>query len=145
MAINRQSVGRDYAIGLYDNNTSNTVDLGIVEGWKSSAKKHDIKSMPYNAPPLFGYIPDGYGGHFTLKRTNPNLENLFLQLVALFNSGGDLLPGYINQTTRNYGGTYSRYQYKKAVFFLTEDADVTREKVVPMTVEWMASEKVVVA
>ena len=142
MTVSGMSVGQSYTIGLYDGSLGSIVDLGSVQSFKSTMQKHNIKNMPYNAPPIYGYIPDGASGHFSLIRTNPDLENLFLQLVALFNNGGDLIPGYINETIRETGGGLSRYQYTQSVFFLTESADVSRDKNVPMSVEWMASEKI---
>ncbi len=141
MSVSGQTVGQSYSIGLYDGSLSSILDLGQVQNFRATAQKHNIKSMPYNAPPIYGYIPDGYQGRFTIVRTNPALENLFLALVALFNDGGDLIPGYINETIRETGGAFSRYQYAQSVFFLTDATEVSRDKNVTMTVEWMASEK----
>ena len=142
MSVSGQTVGQSYTIGLYDGTTGSLVDLGQVQNFRSTAQKHNIKSMPYNAPPIYGYIPDGFQGRFSIVRTSPALENLFLQLVSLFNDGGDLVAGYINETVRETGGALSRYQYTQSVFFLTESVDVSRDKNVTITVEWMASEKI---
>ena len=141
MSVSGQTVGQSYTIGLYDGSIGSLIDLGQVQNFRSTAQKHNIKSMPYNAPPIYGYIPDGFQGRFTIVRTSPALENLFLRLVALFNNGGDLIPGYINETIRETGGALSRYQYSNSVYFLTESTDVSRDKNVSITVEWMASEK----
>jgi hypothetical protein len=43
--------------------------------------------MPYNAPPKFGYVPDGYSGHFTITRTGSQMEQLQIILANNFNSG----------------------------------------------------------
>jgi len=143
MSVNGMTVGQSYTIGLYDGSLSSLVELGDVQNFKSTMLKHDLKNMPYNAPPVYGYIPDGASGTFQIMRTKPDLENLFLRLVDIFNNGGDLLAGYINETIRETGGSYTRYQYQRAVWFLTESADVSRDKNVMQTVSWMASAKVI--
>lgn len=140
--VSGMSVGQSYTIGLYDGTLGSIVDLGAVQNFRATMLKHNIKNMPYNAPPIYGYIPDGAQGRFQIVRTNPDLENFFLSLIALFNNGGDLIPGYINETICEKGGSFSRYQYTQGVFFLTEPADVSRDKNVMQTVEWMASEKI---
>ncbi len=140
--VSGMSVGQSYTIGLYDGSLQSLVNLGSVQSFRATMQKHNLKNMPYNAPPIYGYIPDGAQGRFSMVRTDPTLENLFLSLVALFNNGGDLIPGYINETIVEKGGAFSRYQYTNTVFFLTESVDVSRDKNVPQTVEWMASEKI---
>ena len=141
MAVNGISVGKDYSFGLYDATTGVLVDLGIVEGVQITANKHDIKAMPYNDDPLYGYIPDGYKISGTLVRTNANLENLALDLNTIFSQGGSTKSGYFNETVNNGDGTTSRYQYTGVVWFLTDVADVSREKNVRQKIEMMASSK----
>lgn len=145
MPVNGQSVGQDYTIGLYDFNTATDVPLGSVQDFKESALKHDIKNMPYNQVPVYGYIPDGYSGTFTIVRTGPALENLHLQIKNNFNNGKSILAGYINQTINESGGAQSRYQYINVVFFLTDSGTVQRDQNIKMTMAWMASDKVLVS
>lgn len=145
MSINGMTTGRDYTFGLFDPSSGQMIDLGIVEDVKISAQKHDIKGQPYNADPQFGYIPDGYKISFTLVRTGSKLENLALQNATTFRTGGALKPGYFQESVTNTDGTVSRYQYNGFVWWLSEVADVSREKVIKQTVEAMASYKVAIA
>lgn len=142
MSVNGMSVGRDYQFGLYDGNSGRIVDLGIVEDVKITAQKHDIKGQPYNADPVFGYIPDGYKIAFQLVRNGPTLENIGLDMANAFRAGQAIKAGFFNETIAEADGTFSRYQYTGFVFYLAEVADVSREKVVKQTVEAMASGKV---
>lgn len=141
MPISGLSVGRDYQFGIFDQNSNTIVDLGVVETVKVTANKTDIKAMPYNSDPIFGYIPDGYKISFSLKRTGATLENLSLALQELFRSGKPINSGYFNEVVTNPDGSISRYVYEGFVFWLTEVADVSREKNVAQTVEAMASFK----
>lgn len=141
MPVNGMTVGRDYSLAYYDQNSGTIVDLGDVQNVKISAQKHDIKSMPYNDVPKFGYIPDGYKISFTIARTNSKLEDFQLAASQRFNSGNIVKPGFLNETVTNPDGTVSRYQYTGFVFFVTDLGEVSREQVVKMQAEGMASDK----
>ena len=145
MAVNGLTVGKDYNFGLYDATTGVIVDLGIVEGIQITSGKHDLTARPYNDSPVYGFEPDGYKISFTLVRTNANLENLALDLNALFDSGGSIKSGYLNEVVNNGDGTVSRYQYTGIVWWLTDVADVSREKHIRQKIEAMASKKVRIA
>jgi hypothetical protein len=145
MPVNGVTVGVDYQFGLYDSNSGSMVDLGIIENVKITARKHDIKAQPYNAPPVFGYIEDGYSIAFTLQRTSSKLENIGLDLANAFNAGKSISAGYFLETVTDADGTVYRYRYDGFVFHLTEVADVSREKTVKQTVDAMASSKTRIA
>lgn len=145
MPVNNMSVGQDYAFGLYSSDTGGIVDLGDVQQVKVTAQYHDIKSSPYNSTPRFGHIPDGFKGTFTITRTGGQLENLQIQLNQAFNNGTVMKPGYLSESVRNIDGSISRYQYTGCDFKIVELVDVSREKVVTQTVEFMASDKVQIA
>lgn len=145
MAVNNMSVGRDYDLVFYDSNTGQVLDLGDVQSFRISAVKHDIKSMPYNAPPRFGYIPDGYRFSFTITRVGPDLENFQLSQTAKFEAGQHVTSGYLNETVRNPDGSVNRYQYTGFVFWTGDIGDVSRDQNVKMSAEGMASQKVQLA
>lgn len=145
MPVNGMNVGTDYTISYYDGNSGTLVDLGDVQDVKISAQKHDIKSMPYNNVPRFGFIPDGFKISFTITRTSSVLEDLMVVLSKNFNAGNVISPGYLNQATNNPDGTTSRYQYTNFVVFLTDHGNVSRDKVVSLALEGMASDKVQIA
>lgn len=145
MPVNGMNVGRDYAFGLYDQNTGAVINLGDVQSVKITAVYHDIKSSPYNSTPKFGHVPDGFKGTITIVRTGAQLETLQLQLNAAFNAGTSMLAGFLNETVTNADGSVSRFQYTGVDFKIVEIADVSREKVVQQTVEFLASDKVPIA
>lgn len=145
MAVNGMSVGKDYQLTFYDPNTGGLVDFGDIQRFRAEGKHHDIKSMPYNDDPLYGYIPDGYSGSFECTRKNPKLERLQIALNQAFSSGQNILAGYITESVHEADGTTTRYQYTKAVFKITEICDVSREKTVPQRVDFMASNKIEIA
>jgi hypothetical protein len=145
MPVNQMAVGRDYSIVFYDSNTGSTVDLGDVQSFTITAQKHDIKSMPYNGDPRFGYIDDGYKISFTITRVNPDLEDFQLDRAEQFRRGEHVRDGYLNEIIRNPDGTVSRYQYSGFVFYLTDIGEVSREKTIAMKAEGMASTKVRIA
>ncbi len=141
MSVNGITVGRDYSLAFYDQNTGVIVDLGDVQNVKIGAQKHDIKSMPYNDVPKFGYIPDGYKISFTITRTSSKLEDFQLAASQRFNAGSAIKSGFLNETVTNPDGTVSRYQYTGFVFFVTDLGEISREQVVKMQAEGMASDK----
>lgn len=142
MTGNAGNTGKDYSFGYYDGNTGALVDLGDVQSVKASAQKHDVKNMPYNGAPKYDFIPDGHKITFTITRTVSTLEDLAVVRETNFNNGLPNKAGYLNETVTNTDGSVSRYQYTGFVFFLTDHGDVSRDKLVTVTGEGMASAKV---
>lgn len=145
MPVNGMNVGVDYSITYYDSASGALINLGDVQDVKITAMKHDIKSSPYNQVPRFGFIPDGFKVDFTITRTGSQLEDLAVLNSANFNGGVVQSPGFLNQSVINPDGTTRRYQYTNFVVFLTNHGDISREKVVTLTLEGMASDKVQIA
>ena len=141
MPVNGMNVGVDYAISYYDSTSGALINLGDVQDVKITAMKHDIKSAPYNQVPRYGFIPDGYKVDFTITRNGSTLEDLMVTLSANFNNGVVQGVGYLNETINNPDGTVSRYQYTNFVVFLTSHGDISRDKIVSLTLEGMASDK----
>lgn len=145
MAVNGMTVGRDYTLVFYDPNTGGVVSFGDVQNFSITANKHDIKSSPYNGPPRFGYIPDGYKISFTITRTDSGLENFQLAANERFEDGVHEKAGYLNETVRDSDGTVTQYQYGGFVFWLSDIGDVSRDKNVGMKAEAWASTKTRIA
>jgi hypothetical protein len=139
------NVGVDYSISYFDANSGSLIDLGDVQNVVITKQKHDIASRPFNAVPRFGYIPDGYKISFTITRAVSTLEDLQITVDQNFNAGAVQAPGYLNETVNNADGSVSRYQYTNFVFVLTDHGDISREKVVTLKAEGMASDKVPLA
>ena len=141
MSVNTLSVGVDFNFGMYDANTGATLDMGDIQSIKETANKHDIVSRPYNAPPKYGYVPDGYGGTFTIVRTGSQMEDLQIRLSNQFNSGAPVKAGYLNKIVTDQSGVVKKYIYTGVTFFMTDIGDISREKTITQTVTWMASDK----
>jgi hypothetical protein len=141
MPVNNMNVGVDYSIGYFDGTAGALIDLGDVQMIRLTALKHDIKSMPYNNYPRYGYVPDGFKLDFTITRTKALLEDLMVTFEANFQAGKVMSPGYINETINNPDNTISHYQYVNTVVFLTDHGDISREKVVTLKLEGYASFK----
>jgi hypothetical protein len=141
MPNNGMNVGIDYSITYYDANSGGLINLGDVQDVKITALKHDIKSAPYNNVPRYAFIPDGFKIDFAITRNGSTLEDLMVLFSTNFNAGNVMAPGYLNETINNPDGTVSRYQYTNFVVFLTSHGDISREKVVTLTLEGMASDK----
>lgn len=141
MPVNKMNVGVDYAFGYFDGTQGALVDLGDVQMIRLTALKHDIKSMPYNAVPRYGYVPDGFKMDFTITRTSAVLENLMVLFETNFQAGAIMQPGYLSETINNPDNTLSKYQYTNFVVFLTDHGDISREKVVTLRLEGYASQK----
>ena len=139
------NVGRDYTLAYYDGNTGTVIDLGDVQSVRITAQYHDIASRPYNDVPRFGYIPDGYAISFTITRTGKALEEFQLAASNAFNAGSVIKPGFLNETVNNQDGTVSRYQYTGFVFKVTDLGEISREQVVKLAAQGMASAKVLIA
>lgn len=145
MPVNGMNVGVDYSITYYESTSSTLIDIGDVQNVKITAQKHDIKSAPYNKVPRFGFVPDGFKIDFTITRTGSVLEDLMATFSANFNAGNVISPGFLNESINNPDGTVRRYQYTDFVVFLTDHGDISREKVVSMKLEGMASDKIIIA
>ena len=139
------NIGVDYSITYYDSTSGGLINLGDVQSVKITAQKHDISSRPYNQVPRFGFVPDGFKVDFTITRNGSVLEDLMVTLSQNFNAGSVMSPGYLNETINNADGTVSRYQYTNFVVFLTDHGDISREKVVTIKLEGMASDKIKIA
>ena len=145
MPVNRMNVGTDYSLAYYDGNTGVVVDLGDVQNVKIVALKHELKSMPYNDVPRYGYVPDGFRIDFSIVRTASLLEDLMVTFSRNFNQGAIIKPGYLNESINNPDGHVSRYQYTNFVIFLDDHGDVSREKPVMLRLTGMASDKKAIA
>lgn len=141
MPVNGMVTGRDFSLSFFDTRTNSVVDLGDVQAVNITAQKHDINSRPYNDVPRFGYITDGYRFSFQFVKTTAALEDFALDQAATFESGGNCPAGILNETVNYANGTVRSYQYPGFVFFLTDVADISREKAVPARGEGMASTK----
>lgn len=141
MPVNGMNTGSDYSISYYDTASGVVVDLGDIQSVTITAAKHDIKSQPYNRPPRFGYVHDGFRVTFAITRTGPEIEDFMVQAAENFNAGRISTSGFLNQTINNPDGSVSRYQYTGFVMFLTDHGDVSREKTVTLRLEGLASEK----
>jgi hypothetical protein len=139
------NIGVDYLLSFYDATSGGLIEFGDIQDVKITAMKHDIKSSPYNQLPRFAYVPDGYKFDFTITRNGSLLEDLAVKFSQDFNNGKVQGSGYLNETITNPDGTVSRYQYKKFVMFLNSHGDISRDKVVTLTAEGMASEKIQIA
>lgn len=145
MPVNGMNVGVDYQLLYYDGSTGALVDLGDVQNVKIIALKHDIKSMPYNTDPRYGYVQDGFKIDFSITRTGSAIEDFMVAAAAKFNAGTVQKPGYLQQTVTNPDGSISRYQYTKMVIFLTDHGEISRDKPVTLALEGYASSKVAIA
>lgn len=145
MPVNGMNVGVDYSILYFSGTTGQLIDLGDVQDVNIVAMKHDIKSMPYNNTPRYGYVPDGYRIEFTITRTGSTLEDLMVTFSQNFNIGAVQQPGYLNESIINPDGSVRRYQYTNFVVFLTDHGNISRDKVVTLKMEGMASDKVQIA
>jgi hypothetical protein len=145
MPVNGMNVGTDFSLSYYDANQGQIINLGDVQNVRITALKHDIKSMPYNNSPRYGYVPDGYKIDFDITRQGPVLEDLMVTFAQNFNAGNLLRPGYLNESINNTDGTTTRYQYTNMAVYLTDHGDISREKVVKLKFEGYASDKVKIA
>lgn len=145
MPVNGMNVGVDYSLSFFDGNSGALVDLGDVQDVKIGALKHDVKSTPYNAPPRYGFVPDGYKVDFSITRSGSLMEDFMVQAEANFNAGRVQKPGFLNQTVVNPDGSVSRYQYTGFVIFLENHGNISRDKVVTLSLTGMASSKVQIA
>lgn len=145
MPINGMNVGVDYNITYFESSSGTLIDLGDVQSVRITGQKHDIKSAPYNQVPRYGFVPDGFKVDFTITRTGSILEDLMATFSSNFNSGNVITPGFLNESIINPNGTVRRYQYTNFVVFLTDHGDISREKVITLKLEGMASDKIIIA
>ena len=145
MSVNGMNVGVDYNFMWFRGDTGTLVDLGDVQSIRITGQKHDIKTMPYNDVPRYGYVPDGYRIEFVITRANPTLEDYIVDYSAAFNESQILLPGVLNESIHNTDGSVSRYQYTNVVMYLVDHGDISREKTVPIRFEGLASDKIRIA
>ena len=145
MPVNGMNVGVDYAFQWFRGDTGTIVNLGDVQSVRITGQKHDIKTMPYNNVPRYGYVPDGYRLEFVITRSVSVLEDYIVSYTAAFQSDQILLPGFLNETITNTDGTVSRYQYTNVVMWLTDHGDISREKTVPLRLEGLASDKIAIS
>ncbi|UGY15116.1 hypothetical protein HAP48_0042430 [Bradyrhizobium septentrionale] len=145
MPVNGMNVGTDYSLAFYDGATGTIVDMGDVQDVKIQALKHDIKTMPYNDFPRYGFVPDGYKVDFTITRSGPTLEDFMVKSEANFNAGAVQKPGFLNESITNPDGSVSRYQYSNFVIFLDNHGNISRDKATTLTLTGMASTKIQIA
>lgn len=145
MPVNGMSVGVDYSFTYYDGASGQLVNFGDIQNIVITELKHDVKNMPYNDDPSYGYVPDGFRIEFTVTRTGSNIEDFQVAKDNAFRNGQVQPPGFLNETVTDPDGTVHRYQYQKCVIFLTDHGNVSRDKAVTLKVEGYASRKIQIA
>jgi hypothetical protein len=145
MPVNGMNVGTDYSLSYFDGNSGVIQPLADVQSVKITALKHQLKNMPFNSVPRYGYVPDGFSIDFTIVRTSQVLELLAVNFSKNFNAGAVLQPGYFNESINNPDGSVIRFQYTNFVVFLDDHGDISREKPVMLRLTGMASDKVQIA
>lgn len=142
MAQNGLSVGPDYAFGLYDGTSAQILVMDDVQSVKVTKHNTSIASKPYNSRPRFAHVADGYSGSFALMRTSPILDKLEVLRDAGIYNGNVMPPSFLNETINNPDGTVSKFQYTNVDWYVTEMADVSKDKAVTRTVEFHASDRI---
>lgn len=146
MPQNGISLGPDYQFGLYDGFTKQILAVGDVQNVKVTYHNSSINSKPYNGPPRFAHVPDGVSGSFSIVRTSQVLEVNEIARAAAINSGGTVLPSsFLNKTVTNPDGSVTKSQFTNLDWYVTEAADVSRDKAVTQSIEWHASQEVIVS
>lgn len=145
MPVNGMNVGVDYTFMYYDGSSGQLINFGDVQNVVITELKHDIKNMPYNDDPSYGYVPDGFRIEFTVTRTSSAIEDYQVNLDTMFRNAQVQSPGYLNETITDPDGSVHRYQYQKMVVFVTDQGNVSRDKAVTLKVEGYASRKVQIA
>jgi len=144
MPSNAGNIGIDYSIQFFDGVTGALQDLGDVQNVKFTALKHDLKNMPYNNNPIYDYINDGHKVTFTITRTDSRWDVFQATreaniLAGITNTSGTL------QKSINDGTSTSRFLYTQFVFWIPELGDISREKLVQVQGEGMASAMIKIA
>jgi len=145
MPVNGMNVGVDYSIMFYDGTSGQLVTINDIQDVQITALNHQLKNSPYNTVPIHGYVPDGYRVEFSIVRTGSVLEDYMVAFSKNFNNGVVQNPGYLNESIINPDGSVSRYQYTNFVVFLTDHGQISRDKVVTLKLEGMASDKVAIS
>jgi hypothetical protein len=142
MPVNGMNVGVDYTFIWFRGDTGAIVDIGDVQSVRIHGQKHDLKTMPYNNVPRFGYVPDGYRVEFVITRAVPTLEDYMVDYSAAFQASQIMLPGVLNEYIHNTDNSISRYQYTNCVMYLIDHGDISREKTIPIRLDGLASDKI---
>ena len=145
MAQNGLSLGPDFQFGIYDGSTGAILAIGDVQSVKITKHNALVTSKPYNGPPRFAHVPDGYSGSFSLVRTSSSIEILEIARDGKIYAGSVLPVSFLNETVTNPDGTVTTSQFTNLDWYLDEEADVSKDKTVPQTIQWHASQKVLVA
>lgn len=145
MPQNGLSIGIDYQFGLYDGTTGAPISIGDIQNVKVTKHVSSVSSKPYNGPPRFAHIPDGYSGTFAVVRTSALLETLELTRDANIYAGKVVPASYITKIITNPDGTVTKSQFTNVDWYLTEEADVSKDKTATQTVQWHASNEVPIA
>jgi hypothetical protein len=142
---NAGTIGVDYSIQFYDGLTGQLQDLGDVQSFDMTPMAHELKNMPYNGAPIYDYMDDGHKCSFTITMTDSRWDDFQAQREANTLAGKKNTSGVLNKSIIQPDGTTKRYQYTNFVFRVTHSGDVSREKLVSVRCEGMASSMVPIA
>ena len=145
MPSNAGTIGVDYSVSFFDGVTGQLQDLGDVQNFTLTTLKHDLKNMPYNGDPVYDYMSDGHRFSFTITRTDSRWDQFQATREANIRNGIKNTSGTVQKSITNADGTVSRFQYQKAVMWVTDLGDVSREKLVQVKMEGYASSMVQIA
>lgn len=144
MPANRNTIGRDINVVLVTPRGELNVPPEAITGWTVNRRATMSTRKGMAGPPRHRQSPDGYEGSFTIDRFDDSIERHFANLDAAYYRGENTFGGTIQETTQNPDGSVSQFRYTGVEFNLTSLGERSPDGEVTLTLDFLASERIVV-
>ena len=140
MPVGGFSVGRDVSLTIRANN--GILRLGLLTDFEAKPLIGEVKILGLDGLARTRYLPEGWGGSFSVTRQDSTLDDYWAQLEDSYYSGADIGAGIISETITEPDGSISRYRFNDVFLKLTDAGTWSGNKEVKQKLEWAASRRV---
>lgn len=143
MPINGISIGKDTQITLDDNNGN--IVTTRTKAFSAKAKYSSKETVALDGVNRHLNIPIGWEGSFDAERTSNALDLFINRLERIYTSGAPVPLITITQTIQEADGSVTQYQYNGSVITLDNAGDWKGDDYVTQKVNFMSSERKLMA
>jgi hypothetical protein len=143
MPLNNYSVGRDVTLTIVTG--SGPLVLTGVTGFKSKQETVDVESRGIDGKTRHIIFPVGWTGGFMIDRRDSTIDDYFAQLEANYYLGLNTQPIGITESIVETAGNVTQYRYTRVLLKLVDAGEWGGDKLVKMSLDFVAEQRIKIA
>ena len=116
MPVNSFSVGRDFKVDIFDNNSRSILQFSNLTSFDVKQESKSEKSVGLDGINRHMELYEGWSGSFSIDREDNTIDDFFAMLENMYYTGQNIQPAVITETITEPTGNISQYRYEGVVF-----------------------------